>query len=355
MKDRNPVSERQGFTLIELLVVIAIIAILMGLLLPAVQKVRDAAARAQCANNLKQIGLALHNYHDANGMFPPGYIDGNTVSTSTAANDVGPGWGWATFLLPFLEEGNVYNQINFNVGIGVGVNTQICQQQLKVFQCPADPGSQFLCVIYNWNNGGSITVAPSNYVGCNGWVECFNGTGGNYQPSSDGGRCEDGDTAQFTPTGIAGAGLFYRNSHNTFANVTDGTSNTIFVGERCSTHAPSIWAGALPGGMTPAWMCTTPWTPANTPPASAPSGPNGSAYDNADWGEALVFAHCNANHLPSSDSPFYDPDTFWSMHTARGANFLFGDGSVHYLTTNIDPYTYQHMATIAGDEVLVGW
>src|SRR6516225_3286412 len=118
---------RSAFTLIELLVVIAIIAILIGLLLPAVQKVREAAARTQCTNNLKQIGLALHSYHDANNLFPPGYVDGNTSHnyndrTYTPDNDVGPGWGWAAFLSPFLEQQNLYNQINFSVGIGTGSN-----------------------------------------------------------------------------------------------------------------------------------------------------------------------------------------------------------------------------------------
>src|SRR6185437_12636571 len=96
---------RRGFTLIELLVVIAIIAVLIGLLLPAVQQVREAAAKTKCVNNLKQIGLALHNYHDSTNHFPPGYVDGNTNPTTTPDHDVGPGWGWASFLLPYVEQG----------------------------------------------------------------------------------------------------------------------------------------------------------------------------------------------------------------------------------------------------------
>src|SRR5208283_2922999 len=98
--------------------------------------------------------------------------------------------------------------------------------------------------------------------------------------------------------GSAAQGLFFRNSHNTFNSVTDGLSNTIIVGERCGSHSPSTWTGAVTGGRCPAWMATQPWTPPYTPPSSAPVGPNGSAYDpgNADYDEALVLAHCNATH-----------------------------------------------------------
>src|ERR1700722_17060008 len=135
-------SRRSGFTLIELLVVIAIIPILIALLVPAVQKVREAAARTTCVNNLKQIGLALHSYHGAYKQFPAGYIDGNRNPSSTPDNDVGPGWGWASFLLPYLEQGGVFSQINFNVGVGIGANVQVSQTQLAVFQCPSDPYSQ---------------------------------------------------------------------------------------------------------------------------------------------------------------------------------------------------------------------
>jgi prepilin-type N-terminal cleavage/methylation domain-containing protein/prepilin-type processing-associated H-X9-DG protein len=347
-------SRRRAFTLIELLVVIAIIGILVGLLLPAVQQVRSAAARMQCANNLKQIGLALHSYHDSYKMFPSGYIDGNTSSLLTPDNDVGPGWGWASMILPYLEQGNVYNQINFKVTVATGVNTQISQMALPIFQCPAD-GNQQTCVLWNWNtypNPPTTLVAHGNYVGCNGWLECFNGAGGS--DTGGGGSAGNGTDGLSGPLGSAGQGIFYRNSHTKITMITDGTSNTIMAGERCSTHSPSTWTGAVPSAMCPAWMATMPFTAPYTPPASAPVGPNGSAYDNADYGEALVFSHCNQTHLPNADNPFYDPDTFYSLHTG-GANFVFADGSVHFLTTGINPLTYQSMATMAGGEVLGDW
>ncbi len=327
-------SLRRAFTLIELLVVIAIIGTLVGLLVPAVQKVREAAGRMSCSNNLKQIGVALHNYHDTNRMFPPGYTDGNTNPNSTPDNDVGPGWGWAAYLLPFVEQDTLYKQIDFTKPVGVGPNAAVCQVPVRLYQCPSDGFIRDTFVVYDSSFSTPIaTVASANYVGCNGWIECFNGAGGN--PGTAG---NDGLVGG---SGTGGVGLFYRNSRTKIASVKDGLSNTIFVGERSSDHAPVTWTGAIAGGRCPAWMANQPPTPYAPPP--------GPPYDNADFGEAFVLAHGNATHVPSADFPIFDPDVFYSMHT-HGANFLFGDGSVHFLSSSINPYTYQYLCTIAGGE-----
>jgi prepilin-type N-terminal cleavage/methylation domain-containing protein len=326
---------RRAFTLIELLVVIAIIGVLMSLLIPAVQKVRETAMKMKCASNLKQIGIALHNYHDTFGWFPPGYIDGNTDPSSTPDNDVGPGWGWAAFLLPYLEQQNLYNQIDFRQGVGLGSNVAPSQVPLAIFQCPSDSHQEDFTV---WPT--NVVVAHGNYVGCNGWEECFYNAGGNAQ-----GGGNDGLSGGL---GQSGDGLFYRNSHKNFASVTDGVSQTIFVGERSANHSPSTWTGAVTGGRCPAWMATQPYSPPYTPPPGPP-------YDNADFDEALVLAHGNGTHLPSADYPIFDPDTFYSMHAGPGANFLFGDGSVHFLRRDINPNIYQYLCTISGGEDASNW
>src|SRR3954454_9796425 len=152
-------ADHRGFTLIELLVVIAIIAILIGLLLPAVQKVRESASRLKCANNLKQIGLACHNYHNTQKSFPPGYLAVSSYTDGTT--DVAPGWGWAAFLLPYLEQDNLYRQLSLNQPIQ---NSAAIQTVVKAYLCPMDspPPSAFALT---GPTGATVTMAaPSSYA-----------------------------------------------------------------------------------------------------------------------------------------------------------------------------------------------
>ena len=194
-------KRRAGFTLIELLVVIAIIAILIALLVPAVQKVREAAARAQCQNNLKQIGIALHSYYGRVKTFPPGYADKNPNPASDASFDQGPGWGWASFLLNDLDQAPLYAQINFNQNVAV---SPVNQKFLSVFWCPSDQQPRTFSVT-DYANPPSATalavIAQGNYTAVNGIFETDSYPGNN-------------------------TGAFLRNSYFKIPHISDGLSNT---------------------------------------------------------------------------------------------------------------------------------
>jgi len=237
---------RTGFTLIELLVVIAIIAILIGLLLPAVQKVREAAARTQCANNLKQAGLALHNYEGTYGSFPPGFISNTTGAWSGGANDAiaesGPGWGFLALILPYAEQENLYRSINLNLPIANAANSTARSTTVNIYRCPSDPGPARTSVWMAPANGGTpmpasagaiTNMATTSYVGCLG--------GGN--PADAPAYTAIYEQQPFN-------GIFHRNQGVRIADISDGTSNTIGVGERMSAFSPNGWAGVIPGGAS---------------------------------------------------------------------------------------------------------
>jgi prepilin-type N-terminal cleavage/methylation domain-containing protein/prepilin-type processing-associated H-X9-DG protein len=321
---------RPGFTLIELLVVIAIISVLIGLLLPAVQKVRESAARLRCKNNLKQIGLALHNYHDVNQAFPPGYV--SSAGPGGPADDRGPGWGWAALVLPYLEQDNLYRQIRFDRDIADPANTSVRMVSLPIFLCPSDGGDATFTVdllndptpTYSTPlrdvNGNPVQVAHANYVGIFGNPEI---------------TVDPGYLVSDPDRSVLHRGMFYRNSKVRIADVTDGTSNTLFVGERSSNLAYATWAGAVTGGQVPPKL-----------PDRLGFGPEGAPV--------LVLGHTgDASDVPphTPNSPVNHVDDFWSRHTS-GVNFLFVDGSVRNINDSIDPAVWWALGTRSGGEAV---
>jgi prepilin-type N-terminal cleavage/methylation domain-containing protein/prepilin-type processing-associated H-X9-DG protein len=328
---------RRAFTLIELLVVIAIIAILIGLLLPAVQKVRESAARMQCKNNLKQIGLALHAYHDREGQLPSGYLASNPAGPDYT-QDGGPGWGWAAKILPDLEQGTVYKQIDFTKDITDPVNAAVRQQVLKVFLCPSD-GGQDTFTVQTIAGGGTLANGPFTplldinsqpvVVAHGGYVGIF----GNPEITPDPGFVtQDIDPVTMQDLrGPARRGIFYRNSPTQFRDITDGLSNTVMVGERSSNLAYTTWTGSVTGAAVP-------------PPVGSTSSGEGAPV--------LCLGHTgDASDVPphTPNSPVNHVDDFWSYH-AMGVNFLFCDGSVQSVTNTINPAIWWALGTRAGND-----
>jgi len=214
---------RSGFTLIELLVVIAIIAILVALLLPAVQQAREAARRSSCKNNLKQIGLALHNYHDINNCLPIGCLFANLGGTGPGASNRST---WLARILPQLEENALYDRMDFdnrNGSAGYDSNN-VRTEEVATFRCPSDPGDR--------GKTNKPEFAPTSYVGCIGDTYRLYGDGGTTSPTTTGDYIHTNDEwAKMVLNNGSEEGVFATNSHCRFRDITDGTSNTMAVSE----------------------------------------------------------------------------------------------------------------------------
>ncbi len=307
-----------GFTLIELLVVIAIIAVLIALILPAVQQAREAARRTQCKNNLKQIGLALHNYHDTHGMLPPGAMAHLSQQINNAVCGVyGPTWptrrgflAWRVYILPHLDQGALYSKIDCNFGCrslaGGGdanqfANSQVGGTPVAAFLCPSSSLRTF-----KYSNGE--TLYGTHYFGNGGKPDGTNECGG--APS----------TPQFT------SGTFWINSAVGIGGMTDGSSNTLLVGE---SSLSSAWAPNA-----------APWIEG----ASATgAGHINRTYTNYGWLTSAV--SINSSVPSTSHAPM-------SSHHTAGAQFLFGDGAVRFLSQNMDGRTYDAIFTRSGAETV---
>lgn len=352
---------RKAFTLVELLVVIAIIAMLVTLLLPAVQSAREAARGTHCTNNLRQLGLAVHNYESAMAKIPAGYesfptSNGNApawAKIDPSTWDAGPGWGWASRLLAFVEEGNVINALNgqrkpiWDAEFRVDVATQI-----PLFLCPTSSGPQEAITALSVSgnplsiDGSPIQLGRSHYVASHGQESCWGECGAsrigivfdNIYTSTTREVEVNGDASKVAD------GPFFRNSEVRFRNVTDGLSKTIFLGEHSGLLSDKTWVGVIPGAFTHPRFTT----PENGPDAAATltlvhAGPSGGELDIT----GLPIIH-------SVNFPTYHVGQMYSEHPG-GGYVCMGDGSVQLLPDDMDLIVFAEMSSINEGEVSEGF
>ncbi len=289
---------RPGFTLVELLVVIAVIGVLVALLLPAVQQVREAARRTECSNHSRQLSLGMMNYESSLKRLPTGWEVNNV--TQPAA---GPGWGWASFLLPFVEQQAMYDQIDRKISVDDHRHEDLLRELVPVFQCPSDPADNLLDL--NEEVHGPHPPAPFMHDPVPPHEEHWIARS-NYSGVFGSNEIEDSP--------LDGNGIFYGNSHLHLRDIVDGLSNTILIGERRNDYGHLAWAGVFP-----------------------------------DVDEPFARVVGSADHAPNDPNGHFED--FRSFHP-QGANFTFADGSTRMINETIDPTVFQALATRDGGEII---
>ncbi len=348
---------RRGFTLIELLVVIAIIGVLVALLLPAVQQAREAARRTQCKSHLKQLGLALHNYHDAHATFPAGFYSyGTNTGTGPATAhidpytwDGAPGWGWGTALLPYLDQAPLANQLPGTAPIWASGQEAAIATRLTVFLCPSSSGDDQPFELQDaFRNplqiaGRTVRVGRSHFVASHGQESCWDncGTSATVLVFTDIYTGATRTTAVNGDVSRVADGPFYRNSRTRFRDVIDGTSNSIFLGEHSSRLSDKTWVGVVPGAYTHPRL----YTPLNRSESAA----------------ALTLMHGgpSGGELDITGFPIIHPVNFPTLHVGQmysehlgGGHITLGDGSVRFISENIDLLTFAELMSIGENEVI---
>lgn len=349
-----------GFTLVELLVVIAIIAMLVTLLLPAVQAARESARGTQCTNNLKQLGIAVQNFESANGRLPSGYQSYPT-STGHAPEwtkidastwDAGPGWGWASRLLPFLEEANLTDRLQGQQPVWSADLRELVAAHVSIMLCPSSSGPKGLVSVRNAGGElldlgtGPILLGRSHYVASHGQESCWGECGA----SKTGIVFDDiyrSTTRKVEIHGDASKvadGPFFRNSRVRFQQITDGLSKTIFLGEHSGRLSDKTWVGVVPGAFTHPRLRS----PENGPDAAATltlvhAGPSGGELDIT----GLPIIH-------PVNFPTYHVGQMYAEHLAGGFVSM-GDGSVRLIPNDMDLIVFAELSSMNEGEVGGGY